>query len=181
MSTFTHDCESTATEYMATPERPYHFVGSGLNNVDLVGVRYWICERCNQQSAEIPALKHLLAAIGRTIVEKNSLLTGSQVRYLRKRLKQRQLDFAAMIGLTPQRLCTLESSDTLTFAEGRDKLVRLIYRDLSGDLKLKNSLSSSDQLQKWLTSIHGRGRSERIIATWLQNHKWRVEAALMAA
>jgi hypothetical protein len=86
-----------------------------------------------------------------------------------------------MIGLTPQRLCTLESSDTITFAEGRDKLVRLIYRDLSGDLKLKNALSRGDQLQKWLMSIHGRGSNERITATWLENHKWRVEAAPIAA
>jgi hypothetical protein len=81
-----------------------------------------------------------------------------------------------MIGLTPQRLCTLESRDT-GFAEGRDKLVRFIYRDLSGDTRLKTALGSGDQIQKWLTAIHGRGRSERIIATWLTNHKWRVEAA----
>lgn len=181
METRSHDCAASATEYIATPEQPYHYVGSGLVNVYLVGVKYWVCEECNQQAAEIPALKNLLAAIGRTIVEKQSRLTGAQVRYLRKRLKLRQVDFAAMIGLTPQRLCTLESSDTLAFAEGRDKLVRLIYRDLSGDSKLKNTLSRGNQLQKWLTSIHGRGSNEHIIATWLANHQWRVEAAPMAA
>jgi len=182
MSTNTHDCVTSATEYIATPQLPYHYVGSGLGNVYLAGVKYWVCEECNQQAAEIPALKHLLAAIGRAIVEKQSGLTGAQVRYLRKRLKLRQIDFAAMIGLTPQRLCTLESSgDTITIAEGRDKLVRLLYKDMSGDLKLKNAFSRGDQIQKWLTSIHGRGSNERIIATWLENHKWRVEAAPMAA
>jgi hypothetical protein len=30
-------------------------------------------------------------------------------------------------------------------------------------------------------SIHGRGSNERITATWLENHKWRVEAAPIAA
>ena len=176
-----HDCTTSATEHLATPERPYHYVGSGLGSVFLVGVKYWVCEQCNKQAAEIPALKHLLAAIGRTIVEKQSPLTGAQVRYLRKRLKLRQIDFAPMIGFTPQRLSTLESSETTTFAPGRDKLVRFIYKDLSGDLKLKNDLSSNDRLRKWLTSIHGRGSNECIIATWLENHKWRVEAAPMAA
>jgi len=181
MSTHMHDCTASGTEYIATPERPYHYVGSGLGNVYLVGVKYRTFDNGSQQAAEIPALKHLLAAIGRTIVEKQSPLSGTQVRYLRKRLKVRQIDFAAMIGLTPQRLCTLESSDTITFAPGRDKLVRLIYRDLSGDLKLKNALSRGDQLQKWLMSIHGRGSNERITATWLSNHKWRVEAVPIAA
>jgi DNA-binding transcriptional regulator YiaG len=181
MSTHMHDCTASGTEDIATPERPYHYVGSGLGNVYLVGVKFWVSDSGNQQAAEIPALKHLLAAIGRTIVEKQSPLSGTQVRYLRKRLKVRQVDFAAMIGLTPQRLCTLESSDTITFAPGRDKLVRLIYRDLSGDLKLKNALSRGDQLQKWLMSIHGRGSNERITATWLANHRWRVEAVPIAA
>jgi hypothetical protein len=176
-----HDCTVSATKYEATPEKPYQYVGSGLGNVYLVGIKYWVCEECNQQAAEIPALKHLLAAIGRTIVEKQSPLTGAQVRYLRKRLRVRQIDFAPMIGLTPQFLCTLESSDTKTFAAGRDKLVRFIYKDLSDDSKLRNDLSSGDQIQKWLTSLHGRGSNERITATWLENHKWRVEAVPIAA
>lgn len=181
MRTDSHDCTEFATEYLATPERPYHYFGSGLGNVYLVGIKYWVCEACSQQAAEIPALKHLLAAIGRTIVEKQSLLTGTQGRYLRKRLRIRQVDFAPMIGLTPQRLCTLESSDTVTFAPGRDKLVRFIYKDLSDDSKLRNNLSSGDQIQKWLTSIHGRESNERIAATWSENRKWRVEALPIAA
>jgi DNA-binding transcriptional regulator YiaG len=179
MNIHAHDCEASATEYEASSEHPYHYVGSGLANVYLVGVKYWVCNQCQLQSAEIPALKHLLAAIGRTVVEKQSPLTGSQVRYLRKRLRQTQVDFAQMIGLSSQRLCTLEGSDTKTFAEGRDKLVRFIYRDLSGDEKLRTALASGDQIQKWLASIHGRGKSEKIVATWLQNRKWRVEAAPM--
>ncbi len=181
MSTHMHDCVASATEHIATPERPYHYVGSGLGNVYLVGVKYWICEQCDQQAAEIPALKHLLAAIGRTIVEKQSPLTGAEVRYLRKRLKLRQIDFAMVIGLTPQRLCTLETSDTRTIAPGRDKYIRLLYRDISGDMKLKNAFSDGDQIKKWLTSIRGRGGNERITATWLENHKWRVEAVPIAA
>jgi DNA-binding transcriptional regulator YiaG len=175
-----HDCESSATEHLATPAHPYHYVGSGLDNVYLSGVKYWICGECKQQSAEIPALKHLLTAIGRVIVEKQSPLTGQQVRFLRKRLSKRSVDFAAMIGMTPQRLSALETTDR-RIAEGRDKLIRLIYRDLSGDQKLKNSLGGEEQLEKWLTALHGRGPFEIITATWLANRQWRVQAERAAA
>jgi DNA-binding transcriptional regulator YiaG len=176
-----HDCDASATEHLASPENQYHYVGSGLTNVYLVGIKFWTCAECNQQSAEIPALNHLLAAIARTIVEKHSPLTGAQVRFLRKRLSKKSMDFATMIGVTAQRYSAIESNENSTLSEGRDKLVRFIYRDFSGDKQLRNALASEEQIEKWLTSIHGRGSSERIVATWLGNHKWRVEAEPMAA
>jgi DNA-binding transcriptional regulator YiaG len=180
MHTSTHDCEKFAVEYTATPEQPYHYVGSGLSNVYLVGVKYWICEKCKQQAAEIPALSHLLAALGRALVAKKSPLTGPQVRFLRKRLSRRAVEFAHIIGITPQRLSTMEATENPPLSEGRDKLVRFVYACLSGDQKLKDHLVDQDRVEKWLAAIHGRGLSERIIATWQSNRKWRVQAEPMA-
>src|SRR5579859_2486671 len=160
MHTSTHDCEDFAVEYTATPERPYHYVGSGLSNVYLVGVKYWLCPQCEKQAAEIPALSHLLAAIARALVAKKSPLNGPRTRFLRKRLSKRSVEFASIIGITPQRLSAMESTQS-DLSEGRDKLIRFVYAALSQDQKLKAHLADHDRVEKWLTAIHGRGNSER--------------------
>ena len=181
MNTFQeHDCEESVVEYVSTPEKPYRYTGSGLGNVYLVGVKYWVCAFCKKQAADIPSLNLLLRSIARTIVEKNSPLVGEQVRYLRKRLERPSKEFAALIGMTAERYCTIESSGN-TLSEGRDKLIRLVYRALSRDKKLKEALSNEQQIEMWLLSLHSRGNSESIVGTWLGNRKiWRVEAALAA-
>ena len=183
MDTFQeHDCEASAVEYKSTSERPYHYVGSGLKNVYLVGVKYWVCSVCGKQAAELPSLRGLLTSIARTLVEKKSPLVGEQVRFLRKRLGRPSKEFAALIGVTPERYSAMEAKEGL-LAEGRDKLVRFVYRVFSRDRKLKNALSNAQQIEQWLLALHGRGDSESIIGTWLGSRKkeWRVEAALCAA
>jgi transcriptional regulator with XRE-family HTH domain len=181
MNTFQeHDCEESAVERISTLDEPYHYVGSGLGNVYLIGVKYWVCSRCKKQAADIPSLNLLLAAIARTIVEKSPPLIGEQVRYLRKRLERPSKEFAALIGVTPERYSAIESSNS-PLAEGRDKLVRLIYRVFSRDRKLKDALLDRQQIEEWLLALHGRGDSEIIVGTWLGNRRWRVEAATLAA
>jgi hypothetical protein len=89
-----------------------------------------------------------------------------------------------MIDLTPQRLSTLENNGE-SVAPARDKLVRMIYRIFSDDPALKKVLSidksDKSRLEKWLTSIHGKGENERIFAKWQRNHQWKVETCARAA
>lgn len=181
MNTFQeHDCGESAVEHLSTPDKPYHYVGSGLGNVYLIGVKYWVCSVCKRQAADIPSLNLLLRSIARTIVEKRSPLIGEQVRYLRKRLERPSKEFAALIGVTPERYSSIESSNN-PVAEGRDKLIRLVYRVFSHDRKLKDALADKQQIEQWLLALHSRGDSEIIVGTWLGNRKiWRVEAALGA-
>lgn len=181
METFPeHDCEESAVEHISTFDNLYHYVGSGLGNVYLIGVKYWVCPLCKKQAADIPSLNLLLAAIARTIVEKSPPLTGEQVRYLRKRLGRPSKEFAALIGVTPERYSVIESSNN-PLAEGRDKLVRLIYRVFSRDRKLKDALLDKQKIEQWLLALHGRDDSEIIVGTWLGSRRWRVEAATLAA
>jgi DNA-binding transcriptional regulator YiaG len=176
----THDCEQHAKEYVSSQEAPYHYVNSGLSNVYLVGVKYRVCEKCDQQSADIPAVKHLMTALARAVVNKAVLLTGEEVRFLRKRLARRSVEFAKMLSMTAQRFSELEAGRD-RIAPDRDKLVRMIYKILSGDRKLITGLSKPDEFERWITSIHGDGASERVIATWMQNHQWKVESTQLAA
>ena len=183
MNTFQeHDCEDSMVENVSTIEKPYRYVGSGLGNVWLVGVKYWLCSICEKQAAEIPALKHLLESIARTLVEKKSPLVGEQVRFLRKRLGRPSKDFAALIGVTPERYSAMEAKST-PLAEGRDKLVRFVYKVLSGDQKLKNTLGRVHAVEQWLLALHEGSDSECIIGTWrgARSRRWHVEASAMAA
>lgn len=176
-----HDCEESAVEYTSTTDKPYHYVGSGLGNVYLVGVKYWVCSVCKKQAANLPQLGRLLGSVARTLVEKASPLTGEQVRFLRKRTGKSSKEFAALVGVTPERYSGIESSNT-PVSEGRDKLVRFIYRVFSGDKKLQEALVHVDQIEQWLLSLHKRGDGECILGTWLgaRSRRWRVEEAALA-
>jgi hypothetical protein len=165
-----HSCESRAVEYTSTPEHPYHYVNSGLDNVYLVGVRYRICQGCGKQSADVPALKGLLAEIASGIIAKPSLLTGPEVKFLRKQLSLRAIDFAAMMAIKPQSMSRLESVGAVN--ESRDRFIRLLYTMMSGNGRIK---ANPEELQRWMTSIHGKGSHERIMATWQENRQWKVD------
>src|SRR5579872_5437797 len=90
-------------EYLATIKKPFHFVDSGLPNVYLVGIRYFVYED-GRTSAEIPAISQLMRLIARDLVEKPQALTGCEIRFLRKRLGKKQMDFAKELGLRPETL-----------------------------------------------------------------------------
>lgn len=166
-----HDCEASAVERIATFEKPYHFVNSGLPNVYLAGVRYRRCKSCGTQEADIPAPRQLMEAIARAVIQKDSRLTGHEVRFLRKRLQKKQTEFAALIRLTPERLSTIENSTIPAMEEVREKLLRLIFPMLAEDKTLKDEIEN--RLVEWTASMDGRGHNERILATW-QKRKWRV-------
>jgi len=173
-------CERSAQVRWATPGAEYHYVGSGLENVYLVGIPYYVCPDCEKQAAVIPAMKELHEALARVIVSKTSPLRGPEVRFLRKRLGKKAIDFAPMVSLTPEYLSALENNPD-PVDPGRDKLVRLIYRAMARDKKLKSVFDKEEDFQRWITSIHNAGMGERIIASRLKNNQWKVEAQPIAA
>jgi hypothetical protein len=95
-------------------------------------------------------------------------------------LAKKAVEFAPMVSLTPEYLSSLENSPD-SIDPGRDKLVRLIYRALSGDKRLKAVFDKEDDFQRWITSIHSSGMGERITASRLRNNQWKVEAESIAA
>ena len=119
-----NSCEFSCEERKATLTAPYHFVDSGLPGVFLVGIKYRVCVRCRRQSADIPAVKQLMAALAQAIVENESPLTGPEIRFLRKRLGKKSSEFAKIIGVTLEQVSRWENGHNPPEASA-DKLIRV--------------------------------------------------------
>lgn len=145
-----HDCSKHAEQRKATRSRPYHFLDSGLPNVYLTGVKYWTCTECGAQAAEIPSPEQLMNLIAEIVVMKPGLLTGPEVKFLRKRAGKKASDFAGIIGRTPEHLSKLETG-ALPITEPMDKLIRLSYGLLNPKAGLFQKISS--KTEEWLDSI----------------------------
>lgn len=120
-----HDCQSSRVEHLATEGRPFHFTDSGLPNVYLIGIKYFTCE-CGNVVAEIPALKPLMRLIARDVIANPGALSGEEIRFLRKRLGMKAVDFAKALGLEPETLSRIENNKQPA-SEQSDKLIRLVY------------------------------------------------------
>jgi putative zinc finger/helix-turn-helix YgiT family protein len=171
-----HNCKAHAKELRSSVERPYRFLDSGLSNVYLAGVRYWTCSECGKQAAEIPALQQLMSVMAKAVVMKPALLNGEEIRFLRKRLGKKAIEFAELINKTPEHFSKLEN-DQLPLPEETDKLIRFTYGLLSGDKQLFVLVSA--HAEAWLRSIREK-RTENI--TFKKKAKaWKPLSRAMAA
>jgi DNA-binding transcriptional regulator YiaG len=163
-----HNCIASRVERFATYEDPFHFIDSGLPNVYLIGIKYFVCEKCGAVVAEIPAMKQLMTVIARDLVESNSSLTNDEVRFLRKRLGKKASDFAKELGITPDHLSRLEN-DRLSIPEPLDKLIRLVYAVSAGDSQLLNSVMQ--MVQSWLLTWTKR-TTQKVIMKKIDDNEW---------
>lgn len=164
----THELE----ERRATSESAYHFVNSGLPNVYLVGIKYKICKSCNAQAADIPAIKQLMQVIARAVVESEAVLTGPEIRFLRKRLGKKSSEFAKLVGVTPEQVSRWEN-DHNGPERSADKLIRVFYSMLSGDRKLREKMNQD--IEEWLNTVAENDQIPNICAK-LRNREWKTES-----
>ena len=155
----------------STMRKPYHFVGSGLPNVYLVGVEYELDREADEQRAAIPRLPDLLTWIAVTLLCKEAPLTGEELRFLRKRVGKSSKDFAHLLGLTSEQYSRIENGLRLT--PSNDKLVRLLVIGLSVAEAFKQpDLMERVANQTWAARI---GPNQRIIAKVDVVQGWTVE------
>jgi len=152
---------------VSSKAKPYHYVGSGLPNVYLVGVTYRTWPETGQQAADIPCLPELLEALAKALLSKRSALTGDELRFLRKRLRIASKEFAALVGVTAEQYSRLENGATVT--PMMDRLVRLLYVALA-----KLPVEAAEQVARttWTAELD---HAERIIASQDENNNWIVK------
>jgi transcriptional regulator with XRE-family HTH domain len=107
-------------------DRPYHYKESGLDYVWLVGVSQYKCKECGEVVVEIPRINELHLLIGKNIVCRRELLTGQEVRYLRKEIGMKSKDMAAALSIEPETYSRWENGKQVS-APCHDKGLRMIY------------------------------------------------------
>jgi transcriptional regulator with XRE-family HTH domain len=167
MSQF-HDCRSARTEKIATSNEPFHFTDSGLPNVYLVGIKYFVCE-CGTVVAEIPAIKQLMQLIARDVVLSPFDLTGAEIRFLRKRLGKKAADYSKYLGFSPETLSRVENEKQAVSIQAQ-KLARLSYCVFSEDKHLIECAKSI--LQSILEEIRSHEKA-KIVLEMDTNQEWR--------
>jgi transcriptional regulator with XRE-family HTH domain len=107
-------------------EAPYRYEMSGLDDVYLVGISVYWCERCRSGSPVIPKIEQLHTLIARHLVCKHSRLTGKELRFLRKNAGFPARQFAALVGVTPEHLSRFENGKVPHLGTVADRLARYI-------------------------------------------------------
>jgi putative zinc finger/helix-turn-helix YgiT family protein len=161
-----HSCGCSFEERKATLNNPYHFVDSGLPSVYLAGVKYRVCVQCGKRSADIPALKQLMAVIAQAIIENESPLTGPEIRFLRKRVGKKSSEFAKIIGVTPEQVSRWENGHNRPEVSA-DKLIRVFYCLLSDNRELRAKVDK--HIGPWLAALPGEVQTPCIRAKLLRN------------
>jgi DNA-binding transcriptional regulator YiaG len=149
-----HICQGSWVEHLATERKPFHFLDSGLPNVYLIGIKYFTCE-CGNIVAEIPALKQLMRLIARDVIGTAGALSGEEIRFLRKRLGMKAVDFAKALGLEPETLSRIENNKQPP-SEQSDKLIRFFY-----------ALSVKDDPK---LAVEAKKMVDELISSWTAKH-----------
>jgi transcriptional regulator with XRE-family HTH domain len=155
-------------EYFATEESPFHFVDSGLDNVYLIGIKYFV-DANGHKIAEIPALQQLMQLIARDIVLSPRDLMGNEVRFLRKRLGKKATEYCSFLGVEPETLSRIENDKQQLSAQGQ-KLARLSYCVFSADLHLIECARSI--FQSIIEEINTTQKRKRIVLKMDEKHEW---------
>ena len=80
----------------------------GLDNVTLIGVEYYRCNKCGEEYFGYGNIEKLNEAIAHVLIRKKDFLTGKEVRFLRKHLGYSGAMFAKLIGYDDASLTRLE-------------------------------------------------------------------------
>lgn len=125
----------------------YHYQESGLDNLYLTDVEIWRCS-CGEEVVGIPNLPGLHDLIARAIVHKKSLLSGREIRFLRKNLALPAKELASLLGVDPATVSRWENGKQ-TPGPLADRCIRMVYAGRK-DLAL-------DELMEVFSSIHPDG------------------------
>lgn len=115
-------------EYKTLTGQTYHYEKtlSGLDSVYLENMTVDLCQQCGDISPVFYKLPLLHKAIARAIVLRPHMLTGNEIRFLRKERGLKAKDFAALLRVDPATLSRWENDDQPRTLQN-DALVRAIY------------------------------------------------------
>jgi putative zinc finger/helix-turn-helix YgiT family protein len=110
----------------------HHYTESGLDNVHVEGVEVYECPSCDERIVSIPAVPRLNTLIGKFLIEKNAMLTGREIRFLRKNAGLSAKRFARLIGVDSSTVSRWENDNKQKPTPSHDRFIRLLYSGIKG-------------------------------------------------
>lgn len=103
----------------------YKYLESGLDNVMICDIEMIKCS-CGEESALIPRILAVHEAIANCLLEKETQLTGKEIRFLRKEMGLKGKDFADYVSVDNATLSRWENGKTKPSVKA-DRLIRVLY------------------------------------------------------
>ena len=91
-----HKCIRCGQDYQITKE-DYHYLESGLDNLWICGIDIYRCA-CGESGA-IPQPLKIHRAIAECLLQNETPLAGKEIRFLRKHMAMKAIDFAKLAGV----------------------------------------------------------------------------------
>ena len=165
-------CGGALVPERTTLEKPYRFMESGLSNIYLAGVTLHHCASCREYDVEIPKLGPLMDVIAGTLLRKPGLLTGQELRYLRKHAGFQAHELAALLRINPAHLSRVENGKYKSLGETGDTLARVLIREASAGEPGKEALL--DFAKRLIMAKQLKGKRKPTFQ--LIKNQWRVAA-----
>lgn len=108
----------------------YHYTECGLDYVYLLN-GFTAIEYGDEIIYAVNNAEGLHRSIGESILQKTSLLTGDEIRFLRKEMDMSQKDIAHVFGNSDQTIANWEKGK-IEHTQGDDILIRLHYAEKKG-------------------------------------------------
>jgi transcriptional regulator with XRE-family HTH domain len=146
----------------------YKYAESGLHSVILKDILVFHCTKCNAIVPEIPAAGVLHRVIALRLLRKKSLLTGGELRFLRKLCGYSINEFAQIMGSSKSVVSRWETQNA--HGEATERIVRLLVmaklvRELTGQpdpiLRNVSAETLSAEVDNILKSIQARFVDEK--------------------
>lgn len=103
----------------------YQFSECGLDSVTLENVVVYRCQKCGAVVPEIPAIAELHRVIALNVIYKNTILTGQEIRFLRKMAGFSGKELSKALGANPSSLSRWERGSR-KISKRTDAALRLI-------------------------------------------------------
>lgn len=119
----------------------HHYKECGLDYVYLDNISRFTCPACKIKFVSVsqPIQLHILMATA--IASREGMLTGDEIRFLRKEIDMSSKAFAEKLGVPPQTLSRWENSPgNANKTKSHDQLIRATFKWMMGE-KLKTLIS----------------------------------------
>jgi putative zinc finger/helix-turn-helix YgiT family protein len=127
----------------------YRYTECGLDSVTLENILVYRCSACGSIMPEIPAIGELHRMIVLNVIEKPTLLSGQEIKFLRKMAGLNSKELASAIGASASTVSRWENNNR-RISKKSDAALRLIcfagmLQEILGDRKLLDVIAKSTQ------------------------------------